>query len=187
MLLLIIVLGVRPAAVAALQGVAQNLRNNPLCSVDSSLREAPFHLCQLELGSLGLLGLAGGVQVVDLQTALENRLAFPRGQISLKTRTNLGEQIGDASDDTSTAHSQGRGQPVTLSCKGREILGLKASPHPRDLCNTTTCKLNTDNVGVLAQSLQHLRVDIKPSNDTGEVVNSDGQRAGIGKLQQPID
>lgn len=96
--------------------------------------------------------------------------------------TNLGVDVGNSGDHTGAADRQGRYEPVTLASDGTEVLGAELRLDAGHLGNATTRQLDANDVGVLAQSLQHLRVHVKSSGDTREVVDQDGNRAGICEL-----
>lgn len=153
---------------AAGQGVSVGLGNHPLGAVDTALAESPLHLGQLELSGGGFLDLAGVVEVKDLDAVLR-------------------EEVGDAGDGAVAADGHGGHEPVTLPCEGEELGGVKLGADAGDLGDSTAGELNTDDVGVLAQAREHVRVDIEASGDTGEVVDDDGDGAGVGELLEEAD
>lgn len=65
----------------------------------------------------------------------------------------LGEKVGNAGNYACATHSKGRGEPVTLSCQGAELLRLECGSDAGHLGNTTTSELHTNNVRVVAQGL----------------------------------
>lgn len=165
LLLLALVPRIRPAAVAALERVAPQFRDNELCPVDAALAEAPLHLGQLELRLLGLLGLA-------LPEQLKDAHAVP------------GVQVRDARDAADAADRHGRDQPVALAGEGEELVGFELRRHARHLGDAAARQLDADDVGVLAQRGEHLRVDVEAGHDAGEVVDDDGDGAGVGELPE---
>src|SRR6478735_9004641 len=122
---------------ATLERISSELSNNPLGTVDTTLGKSQFHLCQLKLCSFSLFCLASLVQIVDLQTG-------------------LGIQVRDTGDGACASDRESGNEPVALSSESKEVFGLELSCYASNLCDTTTCQLHADNVGVLAQALEHL-------------------------------
>lgn len=96
--------------------------------------------------------------------------------------TYLGEQVCDTSDDAGAANGQSRREPVALPGECAELLRVKGGPDASHLGDAAAGELDADNVGVLAQGLEHFRVYVQASCDAGEVVDDDGDGAGVGKL-----
>ncbi|KIH92298.1 hypothetical protein SPBR_02446 [Sporothrix brasiliensis 5110] len=153
---------VRPAAVAAGQRVAANRGHHPLGAVDAALAEPPLHRRQPELHGLRGRYIAPLVRVEDGD-------AHPR------------VQVGHARDGARAADRQRRQQPVALARKRAERLGRKLCAHARHLGNAAARQLDADNVGVPAEAGEHVRVDVEPGHDAGEVVDEHGQRRGRGQ------
>ena len=53
---------------------------------------------------------------------------------------------------------------------------------PGDLGDSSARQLHADNVLVRAELGEHLGVDVDAGRDSGEVIDDDRYRAGIGKL-----
>lgn len=93
-------------------------------------------------------------------------------------------EICYTSDNAGTAYYHSRDQPIALSREGAELFWLEQSTHSADFRNPTAGKLNTDDVLVSPQTSEHVRINVKASNDIWKVVNENAKGARISELEE---
>ena len=149
---------------AVVERISSELGNDPFCAIDSAFCESPFHLRKLQLCLFGLLRLALRPEVVDFDAILR-------------------VQVCDTSDGSSSADSESWNKPVTLACKSAKLIGRELGTDSGYLGDTTACQLDANDVGMAAELREHIGVDIESSDDSGKVVDQNGNGRGIGKLE----
>lgn len=153
---------------AARKRVAQRLGHNPLSTINPALAKRPLHLRELQLRRRRLLNLPRVVQIEDLDAV-------------------LGVQVRDAGDRARAADGHRGDEPVALAREREELARVELGAHARDLGDAAAGELDADDVGVLAEAGEHVRVDVEAGGDAREVVDDDGDQGGGGELLEEAD
>lgn len=91
----------------------------------------------------------------------------------------LGEQVRNARDTSRHANRKRRNKQITLPTQRRKLARGDLRCQPRDLANDTTRQLHTRDIRVLAQRLQHIRVNLQPAHNRRQIVNDDRHRTAV--------
>ena len=108
------------------------------------------------------------------------------GEKEKKGETNPRPQIRQPSNPTHRTNLHGRAHPIDLTTKNRKaLIGLQTNP--RNLPNTPTRQLSTDNILMPTKLHQDISIHIQPGSHAGVIVNHDRNGTGVSYLLEEGD